>query len=64
MDEVDFANELVEKTVQTATMAAGAFKSGIPYVGYCYDCENALEAPKRWCDSHCRDQYEYRLKRR
>lgn len=57
-DEVDFANDIVEQTIQNAINASGAFKSGIKYTGSCFNCGEALAMPKRWCGADCRDEYE------
>jgi hypothetical protein len=62
-DIIDQAND---KAAQDTDLAIQAARSGhpLPYIGHCYNCEHGLDAPLRFCDAHCRDDYDRRAARR
>ena len=62
-DIIDQAND---KAAQDTALAIEVARSGaaLPYTGHCYNCTNDLPEPQRFCDCHCRDDYDIRAMRR
>lgn len=58
MDIADIADKDVERALQDALN--NKRPSGPEYTGKCLFCDEQVEAPKRWCDAECRDQWERR----
>jgi hypothetical protein len=64
-DIIDNANDLVELTDSLAVKAIRQnLKPEAEATGECLWCSEALELPKRWCDTDCRDLWEKDRKRR
>jgi hypothetical protein len=59
MDEADLANDHIEK--EMALRLKTMRHATLPFKGTCYDCDEELQAPKRFCDADCRDMYERRV---
>lgn len=38
-------------------------EEGPKYSGFCFNCDEGLEQPRRWCDSDCRTEWERRARR-
>lgn len=51
--------------VEAFTKAAASQKKpeGPKYTGFCANCGEPVEAPKRWCGVDCREDHEFRLSR-
>ena len=64
-DIIDKANDLVEQTDLFALRAIREnLKPEAEFTGECLWCSEAVEAPKRWCDADCRNDWEKDKKRR
>lgn len=61
MDIADSADRQVEQFLQRAV--AQKQPEGPKYTGYCANCGDAVEAPRRWCDRECMDQEQKRSRR-
>ncbi|OHD23485.1 MAG: hypothetical protein A2Y38_19120 [Spirochaetes bacterium GWB1_59_5] len=60
-DEIDRAQETEAKYRDQALAAQAAHDSMLP-VGFCYNCDEVVFVGC-FCDSDCRDDYEYRESR-
>lgn len=56
-DEVDVANENVEKSIEARIKYAAAQKIPENTTGECWFCGKAVPDSRRWCDADCRDLY-------
>lgn len=56
MDEADRAQSEVERSLAEAMRTRR--REGPPATGQCLWCDEPVEAPRRWCGSDCRDQWE------
>lgn len=54
-DTADFFLGLSLKKVKTPTVEAG--------IGLCLNCGEAVPGDARWCDAHCRDDWEKQCQR-
>ena len=61
VDEADKAYDLNEQYLKQALKKTLATKS-IPFSGLCLACNDPIEKG-RYCDSHCRETHEKRLRR-
>lgn len=41
-----------------AALASRDTTPGPEYVGYCLNCREYVDPPRRWCDRECRDMWE------
>ena len=57
-DNIDRANEITEQLQERQIKAARAKPPAAASTGYCLNCGEDLESPRRWCDSSCRDDWE------
>lgn len=58
-DEADIAADLEEVYLDLALRKARKNASEkIPDVKHCFQCGSETEKGRRWCDAHCRDQWE------
>lgn len=57
MDDMDRASAQEELARETA-IAAAKLKPALPATGYCYFCSEPISMGERWCDRHCRDDWE------
>ena len=55
LDQADVCMEYALKDALTKSKMPEPTKT---YTGYCWFCESPLEAPKRWCDAECRDNWQ------
>lgn len=60
VDESDMATEREMMDTQLAIQAALRKVTPLPPMGFCYNCEEPLSDGKRFCDVHCRDDWEIR----
>jgi hypothetical protein len=58
MDDADRAADREDIARDAAVAAIRQRIEGMPSLGYCYYCGEALRAGKRFCDSDCRDDYD------
>ena len=61
VDESDQATEVEMRDTQLAIEHARR-SVVIPFTGKCYNCDEQLETPYRWCNGDCRDDWEKRVK--
>ena len=61
MDIADNADRQVEQFLAHAVHHKKP--EGPQYTGFCANCGEAVEAPRRWCDVTCRDTAEKRERR-
>lgn len=61
-DIADLANEQVAKIEELAMrkFQAEKVKLKAAHTGFCLNCDEAVDPPKRWCDTDCRDDWERR----
>ena len=58
-DIIDNANDLVALAEDTALKNIRAnLKPEAEFTGNCLWCDEEVKAPKRWCDTDCRDLWE------
>lgn len=58
-DQLDAASAEQERSLQESIQAARAkVPPTLPAKGFCYNCDEPLEDGHRFCDTHCRDDYE------
>lgn len=60
MDEIDRANEHIEREMAVRLALAARRAHPIPLGMRCLNCDAAFELPKRWCDDACREDWELR----
>lgn len=58
MDILDHAQNTEELILGLAK--AHRREEGPPPTGRCLYCGEEVDPPKRWCDAHCRDDWEKR----
>lgn len=66
-DPVDRASHEGQLELERALAAAKAKQAAerpLPYKGTCYNCDEPLDRGERFCDEDCRDDYDWRTKRR
>ena len=64
-DIIDNANDLVALAEDTALKNIRAnLKPEAEFTGNCLWCDEEVMAPKRWCDTDCRDLWEKDRKRK
>lgn len=61
MDIYDKATEVEEKARELSLKFR---KPELEFTGQCHNCEESVPPPARFCDTHCRDDYELREKHR
>lgn len=57
-DEVDIANDLVDRITQAAVTAAGLTSIPVNDTGKCWNCGEAVSDGRRWCSADCRTDWE------
>lgn len=61
-DQLDRAFDEQQKELERNLAAALASKENpLRAVGSCYNCDEPLAQGMRFCDAHCRDDYEARM---
>lgn len=63
-DPLDTANEVVEHFTQRSidnVLKNSGYKE-MPFKGVCYNCQDPLERPHRFCDEYCLEDWEHREK--
>lgn len=65
-DILDDASAITEEFTQRSVenILRNAQQPVLPFTGSCYNCKEKLEAPRRFCDEDCLEDYEYVQKRR
>lgn len=58
MDDIDVAQERIERTLAQALRRAQLAGDEAKPRGACLFCEHPLKAGQRWCDADCRDDWE------
>lgn len=59
-DDVDIANQNMEKSLEALIRGAHRKVSSLPPYGLCYACGNEVEGLKLFCDGDCATVYEKR----
>lgn len=59
-DQVDVANDWNSLHNDMLVKAARSKPLEVEATGACLFCEEPVEAPKRWCDAECRNEWERR----
>jgi hypothetical protein len=59
-DIIDQAAALEQQLTDAYIAHARGALSNLLATGQCYNCENPLHAPHRFCDAECRDDFEHR----
>jgi hypothetical protein len=62
-DEVDNANDMSEMLLQNAIKQKSLLFVTEP-TGYCFNCEEPVEGSKKFCNSECCEDWEYRQRRK
>ncbi len=57
MDDLDRARHYQDQ-MNAAAVSKRKPEPGLPFTGECHNCGEAVEAPKRFCDSDCADEWE------
>ncbi len=58
-DIIDQANDVAQAETESAIKAARAQSTQAPvFVGRCLNCGKPTQAPRRWCDVECRDEWQ------
>lgn len=57
MDELDRARHYQDK-MNEAALSQRKPEPGLAYMGECHNCGEAVEEPKRFCDSDCSREWE------
>lgn len=57
-DILDQADKHIEYVLREALSKSKMPEPSKVHTGYCWFCESPLEAPKRWCDAECRDNWQ------
>ena len=64
-DEIDQAQDHIEKSMAAALEAQRHKRDVMPPNGKCYNCDAPLESDlHRFCDTECRDDFQIRNRRR
>lgn len=62
-DEIDNAQDHIERTMAAAIEAQRSKKDEIPPCGKCYNCGEPLDSELfKFCDTSCRDDFQRREK--
>lgn len=59
-DIADKANDLVAMNDELALRGVRNKITKAEFTGFCLNCDEVVEEPRRWCDADCRDQWERR----
>lgn len=62
-DTADVANDHAEMALGIALENRHRRVLPLSFTGLCYACESRVEAPKRFCDGDCADDWEKRQKK-
>ena len=57
-DEIDRANDRAQQNLELSIRAASASAPRLPAIGSCYNCDEPVADPKRFCDAACRDDWQ------
>lgn len=57
-DDIDKAQDQEQMTRDAILRAARDDKPHAECTGYCLQCGEPVEAPRRWCDNQCRDDWQ------
>ena len=60
-DEIDRTQDRLELEEQIKRQYRNT-DAPIKGTGFCLNCGEAIRKDMRWCDSHCRDDFEHRAK--
>ncbi|MCO5761905.1 MAG: hypothetical protein NHG36_10385 [Chromatiaceae bacterium] len=60
-DPADQADDQVEAFTKTAMSRKQP--EGPKYTGFCANCGEPVESPKRWCNAECREDHQVRVAR-
>lgn len=63
MDNSDQAERL-EQQQRDLSLKYIRTQPEVRYTGRCHNCAEPIEAPKRWCDVDCRDDWQQRQRRK
>jgi hypothetical protein len=61
-DIIDQASEQAEAALEAALAAARTIAANYPTLrakGFCHYCDEPVGAKEKFCDEHCRDDYDY-----
>lgn len=59
-DEMDYAVEAQLQAIEDRTNAIRRENvKKLLHTGYCYYCGEGVDSPKAFCDSQCRDDYDW-----
>lgn len=60
-DEVDVANDNIERDMGIAQRVAASYRERVEPTGFCLNknCGMEVDKNKRWCDAGCRDSWEH-----
>lgn len=62
MDRATVESEML--LAEQLRVARSTEPPALPATGQCYNCDEGLEPGIRFCDEHCRDDYEQRQRSR
>ena len=64
-DDLELASYLEQQRIEKGVEEALARKPiKPPFIKKCHNCDEPLGTGLRFCDGHCRDDYEHRMLRR
>ena len=63
-DEIDLAQDMIERTTDSAILAARNYKPEAEYTGFCLNCGDETRHGQRWCDRTCQWDWEGWVKRK
>jgi len=65
-DVADQASQFEEAFTQRSIDAVVRQAAGhnLPFKGFCHNCSDPVEEPKRFCDADCREDWDYVQKRK
>lgn len=64
-DPIDQASETeLQNTAAAIALARAKIGPALPATGSCHNCAEPLPPGERFCDEHCRDDYEHIQRRR
>lgn len=61
-DDIDMAQDHMEKEEQLRKQYYSKLVKEVEGAGECLNCKEPLSGKRRWCDSHCREDWEKRRK--
>lgn len=62
-DESDMATEVEMRERELSIKIAQRYKDPVEVTGFCNNCDEVVESPKKYCDADCASDHAKRLRK-